>query len=411
MRLIEKLESLNADQAISMHVPGHKNNTIGNLNRLNLVHDKTEIQGLDNLHEPEEVLAKLNNWIAGKYDNYHAQILTNGSTTGIVSAILAMQDNANRYIVIGEAHKSVYHGIELAQSEPVKVAGLEHFELQKDDVVIATYPTYQGRTYDIDALIKYVHRHEAIIIVDEAHGAHFDITPNFPKSAMNYNADIVVQSYHKMLPALTMGSVIFSNDKERHNKLLKFISYIESSSPSYLVMASIELAHEFYVNYSDERFLRKRQLIIDALKNIGCIVAEMDDPTKLNISHRVYSNYDIEQAMARVNIYPEMTNNEGVLLILPLSHAGDTYPYELLLSRLSEIKFLHINRADTADITQLLNKICIQHIIPYPPGVPLIRKGEVITEEDIKSLIHLMANRVKIEGIRNNIDYYTDEEH
>ena len=408
MNLLEKLESLNAVQAISMHVPGHKNNTIGQLSKLNLIHDKTEIQGLDNLHEPEEVLKSLNQWISEKYSGYHAQVLTNGSTTGIVSSILAASAHANRYIIVGETHKSVYHGIELAQKERIELDNLDGFKLKPSDVVIVTYPTYQGRVYDIESLIQHVHRNRAVIIVDEAHGAHFDITPNFPKSSMNFNADIVVQSYHKMLPALTMGSVVFSNDKELHNRLLKYISYIESSSPSYLIMASVELAHGFYLDYDDEVFFAKRQQIIETLKAVGCTVNEMNDPAKLNISHQNYSNYVIEQAMVDVNIYPEMTTEHGVLLILPLSHAGDTYPYKLLISRLNTMQFGNVIEDRVEDYTRLMNRICIQHIIPYPPGVPLVLKGQMITEEDVKSLIHLRRNRVKIEGIRNNLEYYKD---
>lgn len=410
MRLIEKLESLNEVQAISLHVPGHKNNTIGNLQRLTFIHDKTEILGLDNLHEPQEILESLNRWIANKYIGYKAQILTNGSTTGIVSALLTVQDEANRYIVVGQAHKSVYHGIELAQKTALQVDSLDDIKLHPGDVVIATYPAYQGKVYDIESLIKHVHYHQSVIIVDEAHGAHFDITPNFPKSSMNFNADIVVQSYHKMLPALTMGSVIFSKDKIQHNKLMKYISYIESSSPSYLIMASIELAHEFYLNYDDSFFFEKRQQIIEAIKSTGCSVKEMDDPTKLNITHSDYSNFVVEGAMADVNVYTEMTTDEGVLLILPLSHVGDSYPYTLLMSRLSAMEFSIMYTTNTEDITHLMNRVCIQHIIPYPPGIPLIRKGQVITEEDIKSLIHLRQNRVKIEGIKNNLEYYTDKE-
>lgn len=410
MRLIEKLESLNKLQAVSLHVPGHKNNTIGDLNRLSVVHDKTEIQGLDNLHEPEEILKSLNDFLASKYEGYDAQVLTNGSTTGIVSALLTLQEEVNRYIVIGQAHKSVYHGIELAQKTVLEVDSLDDINLESNDVVIVTYPTYQGVAYDIESLINHVHRHKAVIIVDEAHGAHFDITSNFPKSSMNFNADIVVQSYHKMLPALTMGSVVFSNDKNRHNKLMKYISYIESSSPSYLVMASIELAHEFYLKYDDELFFRTRRQVIEAIKNTGCTVIEMDDPAKLNITHPEYSNYVVEQALVDVNVYPEMTTDAGVLLILPLSHIGDSYPYKLLMSRLSAMKFSQRYTAETEDYTRLMNKECIQHIIPYPPGVPLILKGQVITEEDIKSLIHLTRNRVKIEGIRNNLEYYRDKE-
>lgn len=422
-RLIDRLNELRNNQAISMHVPGHKNNTIGNLNGITIEHDKTEIHGLDNLHEPEEILQHLNQTISQKYDNYTVQILTNGSTTGIIAAILSYKDTVNRYFVVNNAHKSVYHGIELANHLPTLVDfdTILKQHLNPNDVVIVTYPTYEGSTKlhtqntidapnDIQSLIKWVHSHNGKIIVDEAHGAHFDITPNFPKSSMNYNADIVIQSYHKMLPSLTMASVVFSKDKIHHRLVMKFINFIETSSPSYLVMASIESAHEFYTKYNDKVFFKRRQEIIENLTNFGCIVNTQDDPTKLIITHRYYTPYELEQAFLNSHIYPEMTTDEGVLFILPLSHTNDTYPYELLYSRLSNLSIDKKEETSYQSLSILMNKTCIQHIIPYPPGIPLVRKDEIITEEDIKRLIYLTENRVKIEGITSNLEYYKDRE-
>lgn len=410
--LLQQLSDLKKNKAISLHVPGHKNNTIGNLNILNITHDKTEIQGLDNLHEPEGVLKDLNNFISQKYINYTAQIMTNGSTTGILAAILAYKDSVNRYIIMNNAHKSVHHGIDLAGHNPVITNAINDIILEPNDVIIITYPTYEGETIDINTMIQHVHNNEAHIIIDEAHGSHFDITPNFPKSSMNHDADVVIQSYHKMLPALTMGSVIFTktNNKNLQRNILKYINYIETSSPSYLVMASIESAHDFYLNYTDESFFIRRQQIINTLQDARCTVKPQDDPTKLLITHSNHTVYDLEQALTNNHIYPEMTTEDGVLIILPLSHKDDSYPYALLNERLSSLNFTPTDKKAHDEFYLLMNKVCIQHIIPYPPGVPLVRKGDEITEEDIKRLIHLSKNRVKIEGVMGNIEYYTDRE-
>ncbi|MFC3899472.1 aminotransferase class I/II-fold pyridoxal phosphate-dependent enzyme [Aliicoccus persicus] len=411
-KLIEQLNELEQHRAISLHVPGHKNSTIGHLDILDIAHDKTEIVGLDNLHEPEEVLMDLNDFLSEKYKGYIAQVLTNGSTTGIIAAILAYKEIANRYIIMHNAHKSVHHGIDLAHHEPVITNSIYDIDLLPNDIVIVTYPTYEGRTEDIERIIEHVHGCGAYIIVDEAHGAHFDITPKFPKSAMNFDADIVIQSYHKMLPALTMGSVIFVNNRNisTYRHVMKYVNYIETSSPSYLVMASIESAHEFYLNYSDELFFLKRQMIFDALKQVGCIVGPQDDPAKLLVKHREHTVYELEQALIDSHIYPEMTTEDGVLFILPLSHEDDRYPYHVLLSRLEALNFVKNDIKTNDELYLLSNKVCIQHIIPYPPGVPFVRKGEVITAGDVKTLIHLYQNRVKIEGVTSNIEYYIDRE-
>lgn len=410
--LLQKLNELKDNEAISMHVPGHKNNTIGNLDFIDIVHDKTEIQGLDNLHEPEAVIKELNDLVSKKYEGYIAQVLTNGSTTGIIASILAYKGNVNRYIVLKDVHKSVHHGIDLAGHRPTFVRTLDEVKLESNDVVIMTYPSYEGRAIDIESTIKRVHREGASIIIDEAHGAHFDITPMFPRSTMNFNADVVIQSYHKMLPALTMGSVVFTNKTKKvlQRDIMKYINYIESSSPSYLVMASIEYAHGFYLNYSDEIFSVRRQEVIQALTDVGCAVSEQDDPAKLLITHENYTPYELEESFVSNHIYPEMTTEAGVLFVLPLAHAGDRYPYDLLKSRLSSIQFESTDKTARNQLTVLMNKVCIQHIIPYPPGIPLVLKGEIITEEVVKRLIHLTENRVKIEGVTSNIEYYIDRE-
>src|SRR5690625_4994316 len=114
MKLTDKLNSFKHETAISMHVPGHKNMTIGNLNKLEWSYDMTEITGLDDLHSPEDVLLELNDFLSKKQPGHHAQAVVNGTTTGILSAVYALREEVDEFLIVGDAHKSIYHGMDLA---------------------------------------------------------------------------------------------------------------------------------------------------------------------------------------------------------------------------------------------------------------------------------------------------------
>ena len=129
-------------------------------------------------------------------------------------------------------------------------------------LAIVTYPNYYGECFDIRAFVDRAHREAIPVLVDEAHGAHFNL--KLSKVCTESGADYVVQSYHKTLPALTMGSMLFIHkDAPLKDEIVRYLGYFQTSSPSYLVMASLELAHQFYVDYDSTLFLRKeRNLLI-----------------------------------------------------------------------------------------------------------------------------------------------------
>ncbi|WP_411843020.1 hypothetical protein [Salinicoccus sp. HZC-1] len=428
MNLYKTIENMLNDGKpyISMHVPGHKNNTIGYLSMIDARFDMTEIDGLDDLHEPEGILKKINQNLSQKYPGYIAQMMVNGTTNGMISAIFALKNKTVRFVIVDHAHKSVYHGMQLTGADYIEAASAELFDLQINagDTIILTYPTYTGDTIDVQAIIAYAHRHNARVITDEAHGAHFDIVPGFPESSMKHDSDITIQSYHKMLPALTMASVIFTKSQPLHDEVMKYINYFETSSPSYLVMLSIESAHEFYKTYHPESFFENRSVIIEALRKQKLTVEKKADPAKILLSHPELSSYKLAKILAEQHhIHHEMVTDEGVLWCLPLFHRGDRYPLETLIHRIGDItrdsgipmqSVQNIESKETArllsDVRVLLNNVCRRNIVPYPPGIPLVREGEVITEEHIKTITHNMYNRVRIEGVKHNLEHYKNEE-
>lgn len=413
MGLLDKLKELNNDQVISMHVPGHKNLTIGYLKEINMKFDMTEIPGLDDLHDPENTLLKLNHFLSEKYSGYQAQAMVNGSTTGILASIYAVNNKVDCFFIVGDAHKSVYHALDILKASFFKIEPEEIYSVNSHACVILTHPTYLGEAFkDLDKTINFVHSIDSLVIVDEAHGAHNDVAEGFLASSMNDDADVVIQSYHKMLPALTGASVIFVNDPKIMSDVRKYIDYFETSSPSYLIMASIELAQNFYNNFKAELFLKKRCLLIQALFEKDFKVIECDDPAKILITHQKLMGYELDLLFRNKDIYSEMVADDKILWCLPLFHQEDDFPFSLLIKKIHalDLNIQMENVPNNIDIKFLMGKKCIRSVIPYPPGVPLVFEGESFNAKVIETLYTYLSNHVKIEGIKENINYYMNED-
>ena len=426
-----------------MHVPGHKHMTIGSLERLKLQFDMTEITGLDDLHHPQDTILDSMKMMS-KHPNYDAFLLINGTTSGILSVIQAFKHSKGRYLISRNVHKSVFHGLDLTD-QPADIMTMTESELTHQylgpnlngeiighhKLAISTYPNYYGECFDIKKWIETLHHQDITVLIDEAHGAHFDLD-GFPHSALQYDADYVVQSYHKTLPALTMGSVLFINKKApNREKVIKALSYFQTSSPSYLIMASLELAHEFYQSYQSDKFFEKRQILINILQEKGFQVIEVDDLLKLSIQHPSYTGYEIQNWFEIQEIYVELADNYQALLILPLWHTNDKYPFDSLISRIKnqselskrsqthqtlplnlEAGFyqpLNANHVRWEDIDQCENQQLAQHIVPYPPGIPLLLNGEFMNKNMIKLLHNYIDSGTRIEGVKNNKILIKDE--
>lgn len=396
-----------------MHVPGHKNMTVGDLEKIEMKFDMTEIPELDNLHAPLDVLFELNEQLSRKYAGYHAQAMVNGTTTGVLASVYAAKEKVETFIIAGDAHKSIFHALELANVHYTTADPEEIIHLEGDAGVIITHPTYHGASFPyLKETISRLKVKGCTVIVDEAHGAHGDITPEFLPSSMNYGADYVIQSYHKMLPALTGASVIFVRDETDYVNVQKYIDCFETSSPSYLILLSIELSQNFYEHYDASSFFESRAVIIEILSDKGIIITACADPAKLVLTHPALPHGDLERLFREAGIYSEMVSDQGVLWCLPLFDKDDRYPLDELKNRIEGLSFEERKwrGINFEHIDKLLNKKCIRTIVPYPPGVPLVMEGEEITAEHIKSIKHIMYNRVKMEGIIDNTDYYAKED-
>lgn len=453
-RLYDKLISYAGKDFYPMHMPGHKRNP--DLMKMPdpYLLDITEIDGFDNLHQPEGILKDLSCRISRLYGSGCAFVLVNGSTAGIMAAISAATSRGDKVLVARNAHKSVYNAIMLMGLLPVyyypqlidgssifggiSAAEIEELLINNPEItaVIITSPTYEGIVSDIKDIAEAAHRHKALLIVDEAHGAHFGFSGAFPETAVRLGADLVIQSLHKTLPSFTQTAVLHSNCDELNGKIRKYLSCYQSSSPSYILMAGIDRCislledrgrqlfdsfydrlRAFYKSVSD---LVRLSLLDDDI--IGKASVHGRDPSKLVVrinnadlnGHQLQdilrSRHYIEMEMAAIDyalgISTIADSSEGFMRMDKALHDIDNScasaddgnnrisvnlnavikPERLLLpSEAAE------HRAEIVSIDQAVGRVAATAISLFPPGIPLVVPGERL-DADLIDFIRQMKN-------------------
>lgn len=255
--LYDRLLAYGNSDFYPFHMPGHKR-------RLQLFSDPyavdiTEIEGFDNLHHAEGILLEAQRRAARLYGAEESFFLVNGSTCGILAAVSAATRRGGKLLMARNCHKAAYHAVLLQELESVylypqadMVRGINgaidpesvRSALKEDPgigAVLITSPTYDGVASDVRAIAGIVHEAGGVLIVDEAHGAHFGMHPYFPEHSIACGADLVINSVHKTLPALTQTALLHVQgprvDRER---LRRYLGIYQTSSPSYVLMAGID---------------------------------------------------------------------------------------------------------------------------------------------------------------------------
>lgn len=269
--LLDRLKEYGASDAYPFHMPGHKRQ-YQFPNPFSI--DITEIHGFDNLYYPEGIIKDSLEWAARLYGADKTYYLVNGSSSGILSAVSAVTESGGTILISRNCHKAVYHGVFLRKLKTVYsypqviaeygilggllAAEIEELLINNREIqaVLMVSPTYDGVVSDIRAIADTVHGFGIPLIVDEAHGAHLPFGEDL-KSALEMGADIVIQSVHKTLPALTQTAVLHVRSELVDQKRLeRFLQIYQSSSPSYVLMSSIEAALDFMQHEGRERLIR-----------------------------------------------------------------------------------------------------------------------------------------------------------
>ena len=319
--LFENLKAYSESDYYPFHMPGHKRNSQSGPLSTFYACDITEIDGFDNLHQPEGIIRKAQERAAALYHSGETYFLVNGSTSGILSAISAVADRGSKLIVARNCHKAVYHAaflnhmelrylypkcdkdfgiaggikacqVEEAITEIMKEACRESGEIQRKEGIrtetgaereasgliagiVITSPTYDGISSEISEIVKTAHHYQIPVIVDQAHGAHFGFHPAFPKGAVTEGADLVIHSVHKTLPAPTQTALIHRNGNlVSTQRLRRYLGIYQTSSPSYLLMAGIDSAMALLETEGWERLdslLARRSELEKKAEALSCI--------------------------------------------------------------------------------------------------------------------------------------------
>ncbi|MEI7027701.1 aminotransferase class I/II-fold pyridoxal phosphate-dependent enzyme [Paenibacillus sp. y28] len=377
--LYEALVSHYNRDALSLHVPGHKSGQgldpqakafLGGVMSL----DQTEISGLDDLHDPQGAILEAQELAAACFGADETRFLVGGSTAGNLAMILSVCRQGENDIVIVQrnSHKSVWHGLMLAGARAVFLparmdpdSGLAA-AARPDDVrdaleaypsakaVLLTSPNYYGMGANLAAIADLAHQAGIPLLVDEAHGAHYGFHPDLPASALQCGADAVVQSTHKLLTAMTMGAMLHVQGP-RMNKALLYqrLAMLQSSSPSYPIMSSLDLARRQMALEGESRveaglqavrlFREKLQddPVFRILPRPGELSAAYEtlDPFKVLVEERTgaLNGGRLQRQLEGKGCYPELATERYVLLVFsPASTAGDALRIAKALQEIAE---------------------------------------------------------------------------
>ncbi|MBN2899363.1 MAG: aminotransferase class V-fold PLP-dependent enzyme [Clostridia bacterium] len=467
MSIIEALKKIEREKLTSFHVPGHKNgrlleglpygNAIGS-------YDTTEIPGTDNLHAPEGALLEAESRISDFYGSKESHLLVNGTTSGIISMIYGAFQPGDKVIISRDAHKSVFTGVILAHLEPIYIMpevdealGMtlgvtrstieEAYSLHEDiKGVVLTYPNYHGICTDLQSISVLVHERGGVLLVDGAHAAHFNLSKTLPTTAIEGGADVVVHSTHKSLPAFTQSSLIHRcTDRVSAARLRMALAMFQSSSPSYLLMASLENAVMVAQSEGERRMMHllvllesysqiiEKNTVFKILKAAHLPQGFFLDRTKLTLlmGDSALTGGALETRLReKYGLQCEYGTDSMVLFIMSIATTEEDLLrlYEALYAISQEIS-VEKKREDgvkhydfkrfqqttgikpseavyrdriLVDLKDAIGSCAGDFIVPYPPGVPILVPGEVISEQVVNYIEDGHRKGYNINGVFKN---------
>lgn len=462
--LLEAMRAYIADGAVAFHTPGHKQGKgIPEIFRdiitpAGLRMEVSLMEELDDLHEPTTCIKAAQDLAADLYGADAAYFVINGTTAAIQAMILAAVNPGEKIIIPRNAHRSIVGGIMLSGAQPVFVQpeidqelgiamglsleSIERAMAENPDAkaVLVINPTYYGVASDLKTIAGRVHAKQMLLLVDEAHGPHFKFSAELPLSAMDAGADIAAQSTHKILGSLTQTSMLQARfgriDPER---LRTMLSLVQSTSPNYLLLASLDAARWQMATQGESligKAVQLAQKLRQAINTIGglyCFGEERLhsagafalDATKLTVtvSGLGLTGPEAEQILRHeYKIQCELSDRNNVLFILSLA---DTEKEAALL--LGALRQMAAQRGEQAPLAPALSLPAIpqQRLLPraalfsatekqafrqsagsiaaevitfYPPGIPIVCPGEIITREIIGYALAMQQIGLKVVG-------------
>lgn len=471
MNLQDIYREYNTKNIYPFHMPGHKRNT--ELMQMDNPYsiDYTEIDGLDNLHDAcahpyrDSIIANAMRRASRLFHSKMSFYLINGSSSGLIAGILALSRRGHRVLIPRNCHLSLYNALALGGVKPVYIypsldeqtgiyAQLDPKDVEKAfeehpdiKLVVVVSPTFNGVVSDIESIARIAHKHDALVMVDEAHGPHLSVSDYFPASAVVSGADLVIQSLHKTLPVLTQASILhICSDRVDPEAIQRQLAVIESTSPSYILMASCDQCVDLLEKRGPELFEIYHQRLehfseqMKDLKHLTVLCKGNDhiedhpnifryDQGKIMVSTRGTNITGAELYQILLDKYRLQFENKLNDLVLAMTSIADTQEgFDRLAEALLEIDSTledveaperipirhnvitvpSLSPSEAYDLDPLLappedsiGRIAREYVYAYPPGIPYIVPGEIITSDTLEVMQRMEASGIRLYSTRH----------
>jgi arginine/lysine/ornithine decarboxylase len=424
--------------------------------------DITEVDGLDNLHSAEGIIKESQQLLSEYYGSIKSYFLVNGSTSGNLAMIFSSFNEGDKIIVERNCHRSISNAIIMRKLKPVYIKNeisskydaplpldKEHFlriiNKNKDAKgIIVTYPSYYGICLDLSYVIQVSRQYNMKVLVDAAHGAHFGACKSLPENPLKLGADMVVMSAHKTLPSLTQTAFLHVGRNIDVSKVDFYVSAFLSTSPSYMLLCSMDYARFYIKEYGDNKYEELIKLCVynrekinslgkfyilgqNDLKNTSENQTEDNNEYIMDLTRFIlnvpkgYSGHKLLKYLRINKIQAEMCDSRNVVLIFsPFNNQKDFQKLYISLKNcdMDTLKVEYINLIDydmpialmypyeimdskktMLELSKSEGEISAVAIVPYPPGIPIIMPGERIGANTIEVIEYYIQAKVTVLGI------------
>lgn len=464
--LLQSLYEYSNRDIACFDVPGHvKNQGVTILNEFFgddvMKMDINSSPIMDNVANPKGIIKKSQQLLAKAYKCDKAYFVTNGTTQAIQTMILSAINPGEKILLPRNIHKSVINALILSGGKPLFIQpeydddfgislNLSYEDIKKSldenkdaKAIFLLNPTYYGACCDLKKIIKLCKERSVLVLVDEAHGAHFPFHDDLPPSAMSLKADMAAVSLHKTGGALTQSSALLINTENIDEKRVsQTLNMLQSTSASYLLMSSIDGArHNLVLNGKEQlsKALNLSRYANAKLKKIpGIRVMDLNecskdslsylDETKLcinvknlnltgfNVYDMLYQNFDIQlelgdlyNVLALISIGTRKEDIDRLIKSLEIISKSHKNKNQFETFKINQIipevvlspRQAYYSQKESVDLKNSVDKICAENIMAYPPGIPIISPGEKITKEIIEYIEILKENNAYLTDMKD----------
>lgn len=424
--------------------------------------DITEVDGLDNLHCAEGIIKESQQLLSEYYGSVKSYFLVNGSTSGNLAMIFSSFNEGDKIIVERNCHRSISNAIIMRKLKPVYIKNeissqydapfpldKEHFlriiNKNKDAKgIIVTYPSYYGICLDLSYVIQISRQYNMKVLVDAAHGAHFGACKSLPENPLKLGADMVVMSAHKTLPSLTQTAFLHVGRNIDVSKVDFYVSAFLSTSPSYMLLCSMDYARFYIKEYGDNKYEELIKLCVynrEKINSLGKFYILGQNDLKITSENQTVDNNEYIMDLTRFilnvpkgysghkllkylrinKIQAEMSDSRNVVLIFsPFNNQKDFQKLYIALKNcdMDTLKVEYINLIDydmpialmypyeimdskktMLELSKSEGETSAVAIVPYPPGIPIVMPGERIGANTIAVIEYYIQAKVTVLGI------------